>query len=122
MWNFLLPLLLVRSRPHLSTRAVTSGHRAWACSCQACAAVTTDAKIVHSPKRTTSTINPSHNSGPFCTVPGVIFCPAKPPFMVPVHFSAVQKLLDLTTPIDQLQLRVATPPFRQVPISQQLGN
>ena len=51
---------------------LTSGHRAWRCSCQACATVTIDAKTVHSAERTTSTINPSHINEPFCAVPVVI--------------------------------------------------
>src|SRR5580700_3710471 len=73
MWNFSRRPLLVRCRPHSSTRAVTSGHRAWRCSCQACATVTTDAKTEHSPKKRTSTANPTHINGPFSTVPVAIF-------------------------------------------------
>jgi hypothetical protein len=55
----------VNARRHLRPSA-------WRCSCQACATVTIDAKTVHSAKKTTSTINPCHVNGPFCTVPVVI--------------------------------------------------
>jgi len=74
----------------VSTRAVTAGHRASACSRQAYATVTTDTKIAHSPEKVTSTIDPRHINWPFGAVSAVISGPTKLRFMVQMRFSVVK--------------------------------
>src|SRR5271170_2145716 len=102
MYSFLAPLLLVRSRLHLSTRAVASGQLACACSCRASAAVTTATKIVHSPKKAASTANIPHHIEPFGAVPVVISSSCEISIHGTCSFQPRANLLDLTTPINHL--------------------